>query len=281
MLIVLVGFVFTANPPKAPVIFELVAGQGDNYMATEATALGSEKGVKFDVPMPAPAPTPPVTEPVPPEPTPVPPAPQPQSVPLKAVAPPAPTRNATKAPSRPKTIAQTLQHALIVGESRVKMKDLREKREREKQEKARKQALAKEQGMSYDQFLKNERTADAGLARGKPTGVVHGRSMEAGAGGHALTAQQQDALMAWAGMLKQRWRDNFVAPPDADGKATASVSFYVSGEGAIGRIRIAKSSGSASVDAAIMEALGRVHVPAPPTRKGDEYTTEFEVSESQ
>lgn len=283
VLIVLGGLVFTANPPKAPVIFELVAGAGDNYLATDATALGQENGVKFDVPIPAPTPTPPVTAPVEPEPTPVTPSPptpeQVQPAPAQAAPAPAPkpAKNATKAPSKPRTITQTLQHAMIVGESKIKMKDIREEKERKKQELARKKAMAAAQGMSYDQFEKSQ-----GAARGKSTGVLHGKSMDAGAGGKALTAAQQDAMMAWVSMLEQRWRDNFVAPPDADGRASAFITFYVSGDGAIGRIRVTKSSGNANLDAAIVDALGRVHVPAPPTHKGDEYgPTEFEAVPSQ
>ena len=45
-----------SDPAK---VFELVAGEGDNYMATEAPALGSQSGVKVNIakaPEPKPAP---------------------------------------------------------------------------------------------------------------------------------------------------------------------------------------------------------------------------------
>src|SRR3954463_2386554 len=50
-------------------VFELVAGEGDNYGATEAAALGTPGGVKIDFPAPpAPAPAPAPVSPPDPEP---------------------------------------------------------------------------------------------------------------------------------------------------------------------------------------------------------------------
>src|SRR5258708_4830872 len=76
--VVLLGIFYSqSHAPARPVIFELVAGDGNNYMATEALALGSPNGlpkltIRKTVSMPAPAPaTPAVVETVPSPPIPV------------------------------------------------------------------------------------------------------------------------------------------------------------------------------------------------------------------
>jgi colicin import membrane protein len=62
---VLLLFTFTLQhrAVETPKIFELVAGEGDNYAATEAPALGTPGGVKLAA-APLPAPTPPAPAPV-------------------------------------------------------------------------------------------------------------------------------------------------------------------------------------------------------------------------
>ena len=52
---VLLFLSYAASPgnKEKPQVFELVAGAGDNYMATAAPALGSPGGVKLDLPAPA------------------------------------------------------------------------------------------------------------------------------------------------------------------------------------------------------------------------------------
>ena len=62
--LLLLSFVLENRDPDVPKVFELVAGEGDNYMAREAPALGSADGVKFDLPkMPEPRPEPPKPQP--------------------------------------------------------------------------------------------------------------------------------------------------------------------------------------------------------------------------
>jgi colicin import membrane protein len=84
-LILFIAYMANQTLPDGPKVFELVAGAGDNYGATEAPALGTPGGIKIDVPeapapeTPAPAAlTPAPVEPVaapPVEPAPVAPAP--------------------------------------------------------------------------------------------------------------------------------------------------------------------------------------------------------------
>ena len=72
LIVLAVAFVYwrsIVKPDPVPTVFELVAGEGDDYGATEAPALGIPDGIKITVPeMPRPEPTPTVA---PPEPEPV------------------------------------------------------------------------------------------------------------------------------------------------------------------------------------------------------------------
>ena len=74
-LALLLSYSASRRSEDAPKVFELVAGEGDNYLAREAPALGTP-GVKLNVPATA-APRVDVTPPPEPEPTPVKPAPTP------------------------------------------------------------------------------------------------------------------------------------------------------------------------------------------------------------
>src|SRR5215218_1986272 len=88
-MILLLTYAWQDSAKEAPKIFELVAGEGDDYMATAAPALGTE-GVKFQ------AKEPPTPAPTQPDPTPV------QAAPERIVEPapvtPAPKPVITKAP---------------------------------------------------------------------------------------------------------------------------------------------------------------------------------------
>jgi len=106
--VVWVAYSFKAAPPPVK-IFELVAGEGDNYMATEAPALGSPSAVKLDLPAPQPAPPAKV------ETTPIQAAPPVQQAPKEIVP--------TKAPPPPKkepSFAKQIQRRLDRAEKKAK-----------------------------------------------------------------------------------------------------------------------------------------------------------------
>lgn len=274
VLIVLAAYSCSPSSPKTPKIMELVAGPGDNYMATEATKLGVQNGIEVNLPSvaiaaaptpPAPAETAPVAlaEPVPVTPAEVaPPTP-------KATA--KPTKSTTKPPPNP--ILKKLNHQEIVAESKVKMHDLRLEKEREK---AAALAAKKAAAANYAKYM-------AGLqgqaVRGKAGGAKEGTSMADGAGGKALTAEQQDAMAAWIALLSQRWRDGFVPPPDFDQKMLAHVSFHVSAAGTISSIHVSGSNGGPAFESAVAEALRHVTIPPPPSHKGDDYNVDFTLKD--
>lgn len=268
--IVVAGLMFSQSRQAAPQVFELVAGQGDNYMATQATALGAEDGVKFDAPE-----------------VPAPPEPQgdhalhpPETAPLEAV-PPAkltPMKHAASAKDLATgavNFRKALQHAQIVGESRIKMREIRERREREKQARLAAQAAARKAGVSYEAFLRQQ------AAKGRAGGVVHGTSMEAGAGGKALTAEQQDAMAAWAELLRERWRDSFVPPADFTESMVAHVKWVVGADGSISRVHITHSTGNAAFNDAVIDALQHISIPPPPSHRGDDYEADFSLKNEE
>jgi colicin import membrane protein len=273
VLIALLAYSCTPSSPKAPKIMELVAGPGDNYMATEATKLGAENGIEVNLPaVPiAAAPTPPAPDPTPADTAPVTPVEPVEVAPPTPKAPTKTTKSTTKPPPNP--MAKSVNHGEIVAESRAKMLKAKQDRERKKAEAA---AAKQAQASAYAKYI-------AGLkgqaVKGKAGGVAAGTSMADGAGGKALTAEQQDAMAAWIALLSQRWRDGFVPPPDFDQKMLAHVSFHVSASGSISSIHVTGSNGGPAFESAVAEALRHVTVPPPPSKKGDEYTVDFTLKD--
>ena len=276
VLIVLSAYSCSPSSSSTPKIMELVAGPGDNYMATAATKLGVENGIEVNLPSVAiasaptpPAPTPADTAPMAPaEPVPVTPA---EVVPPTPKATAKPTKSTTKPPPNP--ILKKLNHAEVRAESAVKMHDARLEKEREK---AAALAAKKAAAANYAKYM-------AGLqgqaVKGKAGGVKDGTSMADGAGGKALTAEQADAMAAWIALLSQRWRDGFVPPPDFDQKMLAHVSFHVSAAGTISSIHVTGSNGGPSFESAVAEALRHVTIPPPPSHKGDDYNVDFTLKD--
>src|SRR5678816_4266212 len=75
-LLLFFTYVMSTQVTPTPKVFELVAGEGDNFMAREAPALGVPGGVKVAIPK-APERKPAPPEPMPPEVAPVTPVPPP------------------------------------------------------------------------------------------------------------------------------------------------------------------------------------------------------------
>jgi colicin import membrane protein len=273
------------NPPK---IFELVAGAGDNYMATEAPALGSPTGLKLDLPTtptpqiePAPEPVAPAPVVVAPEPSPITPAPIEKAPPEKAPVekpkpektPPKPAE--TKAPNFKNQIAKKVKQAEAKAKQEIKKEQAAEaKMTKEAFDKANKaKAVAKAKGGS----AKIEP-----VGQGIREGVVGGstKNTKGGAGGKALTAEDGTLMERYFSLLKARLKENHEKPSGLSDALMARVEFYVGTDGSISRVRISKSSGSEEFDRSVREAFARTKsIGARPDKKGETVELEFRMRE--
>ena len=270
-------------------VIELVAGAGDNYAATVAPALGLPDGLKIKTADPAPLSdqpeeplikAPPVTEPTPvptPEPTPAPPEPAPEATPPPDAITPAPVDTPKPAP-KPKPAATTAARKPV---DLVKVLKRREA--------ARAAYLEKK----YQKKLAAQRAHDAAVAKlraagghgegridaaGIREGVVGGSTdnSKGGAGGHALSREEADALDAYFAFLKQKLHDNFIPPEGVSDKLEPKVELYLAADGSLSHVRIVRSSGNPAFDQAVLEAFSRTHGIGPrPDGRGETITILF------
>ena len=113
ILALLFGYVTSQDEPRQKIL-ELVAGEGDNFMAQEAPALGKSDGLKTNVPKV-------------PEPKPAPVEPTPVAPPPSTPAPPTPKQTEQPVPNFAKDIKRTI----IRAESQAK-RDVKKEQEKEK-----------------------------------------------------------------------------------------------------------------------------------------------------
>lgn len=281
---VLLFLSYAASPEnkEKPQIFELVAGAGDNYMATEAPALGSPSGVKLDLPAPPapqlqvePAPEPPAPQPAVPEPSPITPAP------IEKKAPPVKKTEAPQNTDVP-DFKKQITRKLIVADSQAK-RDI--KREREKEAKITKEAFDKANKAKAKQ-ASNAKGSPAKVAKidaeGIAAGVVGGspKNKTGGAGGKALVAEDGRPMERYFSLLKLRLKENHEKPSGLSDTLVARVEFFVGADGSISRVRISRSSGSAEFDRSVLEAFSRTRtIGARPDKKGETVELEFKMRE--
>jgi colicin import membrane protein len=224
LLILFFSYAATSVVKDSPKVFELVAGEGNNYAATAAPALGSVGGIK----VPA-MPRPPV-EPAPAAPSP---AVSPiQSAPESAPAP-------AKAKAVPDLVAQLKRTEL--------RRELNLERKYEKAQEAAAKRLAAEKQANKVSHID---------AEGIKEGVIGGstENKEGGAGGRALTREEMSELDAYFALLKARIKENHAPPEDVSDSLSAGVEFMVAANGEISHVRIVTSSGSPAFDRSVVEA---------------------------
>jgi colicin import membrane protein len=272
-LILLFTFGMTRES-EMPQIIELVAGEGDNFAAAEAPALGGPGGIKVNIPNapePAPAPPEPVT-PVTPVASPILPAPAPKAAPA-----PAPPK-----PADPNSIVKDMRWAQIKAESRAKMQLAREKAAEKKRLEEEKKRMTKAQ---FD-AANRAKAAAAGKpapvkvakidAEGIAKGVVGGSTANrvGGAGGKALRSDAT-LLEGYFALLKQRVRAELTGLAGMDDRLTVDVLVRISAAGVLSNPRVKKSSGNAEFDNAVLAALRRVRMPEHPEKKSEELELTF------
>lgn len=266
----------------APKVFELVAGAGDNYMATEAPALGSPGGIKLDIPTP---PTPkvqvaPTPEPVverTPEPSPLTPAP----IEKPAPAPKTPVKPAeTTIPNFKKQIANKVLRAELNTKKKI---------EKERVEEAKRITKAEFEKANKDKAKAAAAAAKGGTtkvakidAEGIAAGVVGGSTKNkiGGAGGKALVAEDGAPMERYFALLKNRLKENHEKPSGLSDTLVARVEFFVGADGTISNVKISRSSGSPEFDRSVVEAFARTKsIGARPDKKGEAAVLEFKMRE--
>ncbi len=254
-----------------PKIFELVQGEGDNYTATEAPALGTPGGVKLSTPVPPPTPTP-VAEAAPP---------LPAQSPLEAA--PEPPKPAPNAPN----FVKTVKRIAAKREANIEKKFHDEQERQAKEDALKAKRMTKE---DFDKLNKGKTAATTSttapkVARvdgdGIAKGVVGGSTDNkiGGAGGKALSREQASVLDEYYSLLKQRLKTNFVQPPGLSDTLVARVELTIAADGSLSGARITHSSGSADFDQAVLEAVSRTRLPEHPQHKSDTIGFAFSMKE--
>ncbi len=267
-LALLWSFAASINTKPPSRILELVAGEGNNYGATVAPALGTPGGVKLTVPaQPAPKP-----ETVKPEPAPVTPAepqppPQPKAPPMTKQQPaPATPAPPTKAADTAPNFAKSIRRKLIAADSRAKAAVAKERAAEAKAA----AAAAKVQHIDAE-----------GIAKGVVGGSAANK--DGGAGGRALESTAGSAMERYDAMLIDRLRRALEAekPPGLSDALIATVVFNIGADGSLTNIRITKRSGSAEFDAAVRAAFRRVGAvgPRPDHRSETDVELDFRAKE--
>ncbi|MDP3070303.1 MAG: cell envelope integrity protein TolA [Opitutaceae bacterium] len=256
------------EPPQK--ILQLVAGEGDNYMATEAPALGVTGGVtvpatKAVEPKPAPPPEPAPPTPAPPTPSPTPPT------------------KATVSEEIP-NFSKQITRRLIVAESKAKLELKREAAAKKKREDEERKRISKEE---FDQ--KNKAKSAPAPAKNTPTkvakidaegiakGVVGGspNNKVGGAGGKALTASEGDEAERYGAALLQRLKDALDRIPGLNDGLRAEAEFTIETDGRLTRARITRSSRNDAFDKAVLDSIAAVRMGPRPKGVGTVQTVPF------
>ena len=258
-----------------PKVFELVAGEGDNYAALEAPALGTPGGIKIAIPEPpAPVPTPPAPAPVAP---PVEAAPEPviSKAPAEKPVEAKPKPAETKAPD----FSKQIKRKIIRSEAKAKAEV---KKEREAEQKR----LTKEE---FDRQNRAKVAAAGGNPRvkhidaeGIAGGVVGGSTANktGGAGGKALTREEGDLMDAYFSLVKRKMKDSLDKPPGLSDSLTAVAEFHLGADGSVSGAHISRSSGSEEFDRAVLDAVSRYRsIGSRPDHKSETVNLTFRMKE--
>jgi colicin import membrane protein len=249
LLVLFFSYAASSVVKDSPKVFELVAGEGNNYAATAAPALGSVGGVKVpamarQVVEPAPAPPKEAASPI---------QPAPETAPSPA-----------KAKKVPDLVAQLKRTEL--------RRELNLERKYEKAQEAEQKRLAAEAKVSHID------------AEGIRNGVIGGstQNKEGGAGGKALTREEMSELDAYWALLKARVKDNHVPPEGVSDSLSARVEFMVAANGDISNVRIETSSGNADFDRSVVEACEATRSIGPrPDGRSDTKSMLFKMREEE
>lgn len=297
MAVLVLWFTWQTNRSKedAAPIFEMVAGEGDNYAATEAPALGTP-GIKLEIPQ-APAASP--VEPAAPEPEPSPVVASASPVVAEPEPVPVPPKPAQVKPAPP--IPKPVNLAKLVDRISDKRAANIEKKFKQEQAaadaKAAKEAAANAKRMTKEEFdrankgktspsqkagtsgaISTKRIDTEGIAGGVAGGSTANKT--GGAGGKALTRQDIELSEAYINLLRQRLRAAHQKPEGLSDLLEATVKFRLTSSGAVTNVTIISSSRNSEFDASVLAAFRKISLPPPPPNlKTQDYTIPFKMRE--
>jgi colicin import membrane protein len=290
VLLLLCAAWVTEQQTREPVkIFEMVAGVGDNYNATEAPALGTPDGDKIKVAVAAPEPAPKVAEPAPKiaEPAPELIAPSPVQA-----APPTPPTAATTGDTKVPNLARAAKRTAAKVEQQMAQKQRMD--EAIAADKARKEAAAAKQTMTKAQYdkLYGKQANPAGKAgttriarvdaKGIREGVENGTGMQPGANGKALSREEASVMDSYFSYLKERLEQVHEPPVGVSDKLSVRVEFMLPADGTISQVHVVRSSGNKDFDQSVLDAFKRVRsVGQRPDGRSETITLEFNTRDDQ
>jgi colicin import membrane protein len=280
-VVLLLGAAWVARQQTRPPvkIFDLVAGAGDNWAATEAPAFGTPGGVKLKVPA--------TPEPVREAPAPIQPAPVQEAPPVPQTA---PTTSDGKVPDLVRAVKRTA--------AKVEQKIAQKQRmdEANAADKARKEAAAAKKIMTKDQYdkLYGKQANPAGKAgatkiarvdaEGIAGGVAGGSTANkvGGAGGKALSREEASLMEGYFSFLKQKLEQAHEPPVGVSDKLSVRVEFMLAVDGSISQVRIVRSSGNRDFDQSVLDAFKRVPPIGPrPDGRSEPLTLEFKTRDEE
>jgi colicin import membrane protein len=226
---------------EQPLIFETVRGEGDNFTATEAPALGTPSGLKLKLPRPV--------------------------VPKPTVAP--ESAPDTPAPSSTKPSGKTVKSSTPT-QSRTMTKA-----EFDKQNPGKAASSSKPAGPAS---TKIQQIDTKGILKGVAGGST--ANTKGGAGGKAMTREESDALDAYYSMLVDRLRQAHQKPDGLSDLLQAQVEFHLNADGSITGAHIIVTSGNAAFDRSVLAAFRAMRALGPPPNgKADTLTITFKMSD--
>ncbi len=276
-VILLFTYALQTQVKEVPKVFELVAGEGDDYAATQAPALGVQGGVKLTLQEPpAPVLTPLAMAVSPPAES----TPEPQVTQAPVEKPVAVTKTPAKpADNTAPNFSRQIKRKIIRAESKAKQEI---KKERE----------AEQKRLTKEEFDRQNKAAKIAAAGGNPNvkhidaegiagGVVGGSTAsKSGAGGKALTREEGELMDAYFSLLKRRMLENLDKPPGLSDSLIAIAEFRLGADGSVSGAQITRSSGSAEFDRAVLDAISRFRpIGARPDHKGETVNLTFRMKE--
>jgi len=269
--LLLSAYFFNDARKKSDGIFEVVAGPGDNWAATDAPAraesgLPDMPAITITPPTPTPAPEPSQTQP---------PAPVPQDA---LVLPPSKTT-----PKQPPKKADPKQPPIKAAPPPMTKAEF-DKLYGKKNEKMRSnipppppKTAPKNPPPPVEPVKPKPITANT---KGLVDGVDGGTGDAPGAGGRALTVAERDQLDAYLATLADRIKQAQENPAGVSMELVARVEYYVYADGTIGAVKIIKSSGNRAFDDSVMKAFRSARGIGPrPDGRGSAIIADFRVKE--